>query len=208
MFHDDANVLFFSIHRYDHGQFYPQNKLGGSQNVGGLQGYTQSSKINKTKEKKKNVYDSPSSSSSSSSVGGPRSPLSTPPSPMDETSESMPTTINVAFDGGNERMGDEEYRAAWNYVLIPACKQFKPDIIFISAGFDAARGDPIGFQHLSSFLFSSLRISSFLFSSLRISSLRISSLRISSFPFPSFPFSSLPFSSHLISSLLFPSHLT
>ena len=30
-------------------------------------------------------------------------------------------------------------------MLFPICQEFDPDLIFISAGYDAARGDPLGF---------------------------------------------------------------
>jgi hypothetical protein len=41
-------------------------------------------------------------------------------------------------------VGDGDYLAAFNSVLLPIAKAFDPSVILISAGFDAARGDPIG----------------------------------------------------------------
>ena len=29
-------------------------------------------------------------------------------------------------------------------ILLPICKEFSPDLILISSGFDSARGDPLG----------------------------------------------------------------
>lgn len=43
--------------------------------------------------------------------------------------------INVPWESG--RCGDADYIAAWDHVLIPVAKEFSPDIIMISAGFDA-----------------------------------------------------------------------
>jgi histone deacetylase 6 len=46
-------------------------------------------------------------------------------------------------------MGDSEYLACWNKILIPITKEFKPDLIIVSAGFDCAKGDPLGQMNLS-----------------------------------------------------------
>lgn len=43
--------------------------------------------------------------------------------------------INVPWENG--RCGDADYLAVWDHILIPVAKQFNPDIILISAGFDA-----------------------------------------------------------------------
>jgi len=55
--------------------------------------------------------------------------------------------VNVAwnipkkdFDG----MGDDEYLAAWQCVLLPIAFDFQPELILVSAGFDAVAGDPLG----------------------------------------------------------------
>ncbi|KAD1436644.1 hypothetical protein R6Q59_029043 [Mikania micrantha] len=50
--------------------------------------------------------------------------------------------INVPWENG--RCGDADYIAVWDHILIPVAKDFNPDIIIISAGFDAAIGDPLG----------------------------------------------------------------
>mmetsp|Transcript_4712 Transcript_4712/g.5824 ORF Transcript_4712/g.5824 Transcript_4712/m.5824 type:complete len:415 (+) Transcript_4712:359-1603(+) len=41
-------------------------------------------------------------------------------------------------------MGDREYLACWHRLLLPIAREFAPELILISAGFDAARGDPLG----------------------------------------------------------------
>ena len=41
-------------------------------------------------------------------------------------------------------MGDAEYLAAFEEVLMPIARQFCPELVLISAGFDAAAGDPLG----------------------------------------------------------------
>ncbi|XP_021615656.1 histone deacetylase 5 isoform X2 [Manihot esculenta] len=50
--------------------------------------------------------------------------------------------INVPWENG--RCGDADYLAVWDHILIPVAKEFDPDMILVSAGFDAAIGDPLG----------------------------------------------------------------
>ncbi|XP_059641300.1 histone deacetylase 5-like [Cornus florida] len=50
--------------------------------------------------------------------------------------------INVPWE--NSWCGDADYFAVWDHILIPVAKEFNPDMIIISAGFDAAVGDPLG----------------------------------------------------------------
>ncbi|RZB55796.1 Histone deacetylase 5 isoform B [Glycine soja] len=50
--------------------------------------------------------------------------------------------INVPWENG--RCGDADYFAVWDHILLPVAKEFNPDIIIVSAGFDAAVGDPLG----------------------------------------------------------------
>ncbi|KAJ3697970.1 hypothetical protein LUZ61_001675 [Rhynchospora tenuis] len=91
-FYDDSRVLFFSVHRFDSGSFYPSGGDGAYCMIGEGpgQGYN----------------------------------------------------INVPWEHG--RCGDADYLAVWDHVLIPVVESFNPDIILVSAGFDAAAGDPLG----------------------------------------------------------------
>ncbi|RIK44685.1 MAG: histone deacetylase [Chloroflexi bacterium] len=56
------------------------------------------------------------------------------------------TTINVPFP---PYVGDEGYLQAFQRLLIPAAREFRPDVIFLSAGFDAHWLDPLASMHLS-----------------------------------------------------------
>lgn len=49
-------------------------------------------------------------------------------------------TINVPMEAGE---GDDEYRAIFHQVLVPAADEFKPELVIISAGFDAHKDDPL-----------------------------------------------------------------
>jgi len=77
------NLLFFSIHRWDDGEFYP----------------------------------------------GTGKPIETE------------RVINVGFNGSR---GDGFYLSMFKNRLLPRAKGFAPDLILVSAGFDAAEGDPLG----------------------------------------------------------------
>ncbi|KAK6920989.1 Histone deacetylase domain [Dillenia turbinata] len=92
MFWKDPRVLFFSVHRYEFGSFYPATDDGSHTMIG----------------------------------EGP----------------GRGYNINVPWDNG--RCGDADYLAVWDHVLIPVAKDFNPDIIIVSAGFDAALRDPLG----------------------------------------------------------------
>ncbi|XKL65443.1 hypothetical protein PGB90_008863 [Kerria lacca] len=51
--------------------------------------------------------------------------------------------INVAWTGGlNPPMADAEYLAAFRTIVMPIARDYVPDIILVSAGFDAAFGHP------------------------------------------------------------------
>jgi len=63
--------------------------------------------------------------------------------------------INCAFR--KPRMGDEDYLSLWKYVFVPVIREFNPDLVFVSCGFDCAKGDSMGgmrvtragFQHMA-----------------------------------------------------------
>ncbi|XP_026162146.1 histone deacetylase 7-like isoform X2 [Mastacembelus armatus] len=49
--------------------------------------------------------------------------------------------VNVAWTGGlNPPMGDAEYLAAFRAVVMPIAHEFSPDVVLVSAGFDAVEG--------------------------------------------------------------------
>lgn len=58
--------------------------------------------------------------------------------------EGSGTGYNINVPWQNGRCGDSDYLAAWQHVLVPVAKEFNPDMIIVSAGFDAAINDPLG----------------------------------------------------------------
>jgi acetoin utilization deacetylase AcuC-like enzyme len=55
-------------------------------------------------------------------------------------------TINVPVAAG---CGDREYQEIFENILYPAACQFRPDMVLISAGFDAHSDDPLASMHLT-----------------------------------------------------------
>jgi acetoin utilization deacetylase AcuC-like enzyme len=70
--------------------------------------------------------------------------------------ESDETTVNVPLSAGT---GDLEYTESFERVALPAVERFAPDLLLISAGFDAAVGDPIGGLNLTADCFRRLAAS-------------------------------------------------
>ncbi|XP_018413494.1 PREDICTED: histone deacetylase 6 [Nanorana parkeri] len=50
--------------------------------------------------------------------------------------------VNIPWNGS--KMGDSEYLLAFHRIVMPIAYEFNPQLVLISAGFDAARGDPLG----------------------------------------------------------------
>ncbi|CAL8324506.1 unnamed protein product [Merluccius merluccius] len=55
--------------------------------------------------------------------------------------------VNIPWSGG--RMGDSDYLAAFHHIVLPIATEFNPGLVVVSAGFDAARGDPLGGYHVT-----------------------------------------------------------
>ena len=60
---------------------------------------------------------------------------------------SMGANANVAWPRGG--LGDAEYDAAFDLVLLPLARAFDPELVIVAAGFDAAAGDPLGGMSVS-----------------------------------------------------------
>ncbi|XP_054615130.1 histone deacetylase 5 isoform X2 [Dunckerocampus dactyliophorus] len=67
--------------------------------------------------------------------------------------------VNIAWTGGVEPpMGDVEYLTAFRSVVMPIAQQYSPDVIMVSAGFDAVEGhqSPLGGYNVSAKCFGQL----------------------------------------------------
>ncbi|XP_064607029.1 histone deacetylase 6-like [Liolophura sinensis] len=103
MLDDDPSVLFISLHRFDHGYFYPGSEDGDYGVVG--------------------------------------------------VKEGKGFNVNIPWNterfSGKHGMGDSEYITAFQQVVMPIAYEFCPELVLVSAGFDAARGDPLGGYDIS-----------------------------------------------------------
>jgi acetoin utilization deacetylase AcuC-like enzyme len=54
--------------------------------------------------------------------------------------EQADTIVNVPMSAGS---GDEEYLHAFDHVVAPALERFAPELVIVSAGFDAHEDDPL-----------------------------------------------------------------
>jgi acetoin utilization deacetylase AcuC-like enzyme len=54
--------------------------------------------------------------------------------------DQQKTTINIPLPAGT---GDDEYRRQFDEVIAPAIQRFDPDLLLVSAGFDAHEEDPL-----------------------------------------------------------------
>ncbi|XP_026287181.1 histone deacetylase 6 isoform X1 [Frankliniella occidentalis] len=97
MFYDDPRVVYFSIHRYEHGTFWP------------------------------NLRESD----------------------FDYVGKNMGAGFNFNVPLNATGMADADYLAIFQQVLLPMACEFQPELIIVSAGYDAAIGCPEGEMELT-----------------------------------------------------------
>ena len=56
------------------------------------------------------------------------------------------TTVNIPLPSG---CGDAEYEQAFEQIIVPAAKRFKPQLILVSAGYDPHRADELALMQVS-----------------------------------------------------------
>ncbi|XP_035910446.1 histone deacetylase 6 isoform X1 [Anopheles stephensi] len=104
MFYSDPRVLYFSIHRYEHGTFWPNLRESDFDYIGegNGEGYNFNVPLNKT------------------------------------------------------GMTNGDYLAIWQQILLPVAAEFQPELIIVSAGYDAAYGCPEGCMEITPAFYSHL----------------------------------------------------
>ena len=60
--------------------------------------------------------------------------------------EQAETTLNIPLSAG---CGDEEYLRAFDHLVEPAVRAFEPELLLVSAGFDAHREDPLASMNVT-----------------------------------------------------------
>lgn len=139
----DADVLFVSLHRHDGGRFYPGT--GPIQSVGGGRGLTKAggggggASIAGASDDAAAATVSAATASAAKPAAAAATATATATS---ETAAALGRCVNIAWPCG--RLGDAEYRAAFAALVLPMLAQFKAELLLVSAGFDAVRGDPLG----------------------------------------------------------------
>lgn len=63
---------------------------------------------------------------------------------LDQCGASAGIGKNVNVGWMNQGMGDGDYMAAFQRIVMPIAQEFDPDLVIVSAGFDAAAGDELG----------------------------------------------------------------
>lgn len=62
-------------------------------------------------------------------------------------------TVNLPLEAGSD---DEDYRLVFEDVVLPVLRQFKPDLLMVSAGFDAHERDPLANMRLTTPAFAAM----------------------------------------------------
>jgi len=75
--------------------------------------------------------------------GKPDNPM-TPDGGIDKCGAGKGLGKNINIGWHEQGMGDGEYMAAFQKIIMPIAHEFNPDLVIISAGFDAAAGDELG----------------------------------------------------------------
>ncbi len=64
-------------------------------------------------------------------------------------------TVNVPVEAGAI---DEDYQLVFGEIVVPVLRQFQPDLLLVSAGFDAHGSDPLGQMRLSTSAFAAMTL--------------------------------------------------
>lgn len=75
--------------------------------------------------------------------GKPDNPM-IPDGGMEHCGSGAGLGMNVNVGWHDQGMGDSEYMAAFHKIIMPIAREYNPDLVVISAGFDAADGDELG----------------------------------------------------------------
>ena len=69
------------------------------------------------------------------------------------TGEGAGATVNIPLEAGAT---DEDYQVVFGAVVLPVLRQFKPDLVLVSAGFDAHERDPLAGMRLTTGAFAAM----------------------------------------------------
>ncbi len=63
---------------------------------------------------------------------------------LDKVGEGAGKGFNVNIPWNARKCGDLEYYLAFMNIILPIAYEYNPELVLVAAGFDAARGDPLG----------------------------------------------------------------
>jgi len=69
------------------------------------------------------------------------------------TGQGAGATVNLPLEAGAT---DDDYRVAFEEVVLPVLRQFRPDLLLVSAGFDAHERDPLAAMRLTTGAFGAM----------------------------------------------------
>jgi histone deacetylase 6 len=69
--------------------------------------------------------------------------------PCKQVGTGLGVGFNINIPWPRHGVCDNDYLSAFHRVVIPVANAFAPDLIMVSAGFDAALGDPLGGCHIT-----------------------------------------------------------
>lgn len=75
---------------------------------------------------------------------GPPDDPDLPDGGLDKCGVGIGAGKNINIGWAEQGVGDAEYMAAFQRIVMPIAREFDPDLVIISAGFDAAAGDELG----------------------------------------------------------------
>ncbi|KAF0686320.1 Aste57867_21859 [Aphanomyces stellatus] len=75
-------------------------------------------------------------------------PLDQPPAAADGSSSSHPLIVNVGLPYQRGNLARQEWRRVFRNVVLPQVMAFKPDLIFLSAGFDGHRAEMVNWGYV------------------------------------------------------------
>lgn len=117
IFYDNHNVLYVSIHRYDNGTFFPGTGRPEEIGAGAGLGF--------------NVNVAFSGPSNFQGISGESCWLG-------REGSIFPFLLYPSASN----FGDPEYLSAFRSIIIPIAREFDPDLVLVSAGFNATGGHP------------------------------------------------------------------
>ncbi|CAI5987305.1 unnamed protein product [Closterium sp. NIES-64] len=152
MFWTDPRLLYFSVHRYQGGMFYPAGPDGDYEM--GEQGSYQGGMFYPAGPD--GDYDMVGAGRDGAGYQGGMFYPAGPDGDYDMVGAGRGEgfNVNVPWPGGG--YGDGDYLAAWDLLLLPLLHAFQPQLVLVSAGFDAAVNDPLGGCKLTPFGYSHL----------------------------------------------------